>query len=234
MGASWLFLSSFFFNLNGIIIWKLFFSINYSYLSMISKFDDLKCDKNAKSEEICKFLSYLPRVWVRFTWWWLQLEPITILMTLCKLLYIFEISKLLKVYVLAFWSGKFLMKELWGKYIILHKLNKLFLYACVSAHPFSLQHSRAKLFFLLLKMLALLTLLLLLWLTAVTGEFNLGRLTSWLTENVKCGGAEETVFWEMRWKKQFEGLNLLSSEFTVFYPTWLCANFLYLLKWWHK
>lgn len=84
------------------------------------------------------------------------------------------------------------MRELLSKCLISGQINS-FLYACVSVPPSSLQHSRAKLLFLLLKLfcwsgpLLLLMLLPLLWLEGfrgLHGEFRLGRLTSRLTENV--------------------------------------------------
>lgn len=85
------------------------------------------------------------------------------------------------------------MRELLSKCLISGQINS-FLYACVSVPPSSLQHSRAKLLFLLLKLfcwsgpLLLLMLLPLLWLEGfrgLHGEFRLRRLTSRLTENAR-------------------------------------------------
>lgn len=91
-----------------------------------------------------------------------------------------------------------------------------FLYACVSVPPSSLQHSRAKLLFLRLKLfcwlrplslLMLLLLLLLLWWWWLQGNSGLGIPTSRLSENVKEEPERSCRNWgygEIYWMKEEE------------------------------
>lgn len=109
------------------------------------------------------------------------------------------------------------MRELLSKCLISGQINS-FLYACVSVPPSSLQHSRAKLLFLLLKLfcwsgpLLLLMLLPLLWLEGfrgLHGEFRLRTLTSRLTENARerkkrGGGGTEEMQSFSEWRRRRE------------------------------
>lgn len=112
------------------------------------------------------------------------------------------------------------MRELLSKCLISGQINS-FLYACVSVPPSSLQHSRAKLLFLLLKLfcgsgpLLLLMLLPLLWLEGfrgLHGEFRLRRLTSRLTENARekkkkrGGGGTEEMQSFSEWRRRREAV----------------------------